>query len=105
MQPYGVQEVSKKCAFELFKHIRHGKEGVEDEPRSSRPSISITPDNIERVLKMIVADSPDLARADLFLFPRLKLALKRLRFPDVADINPRVTMMLQVSQEALSDSF
>ncbi|PSN32700.1 hypothetical protein C0J52_20278 [Blattella germanica] len=62
------------------------KEGADDEPRSGRPSTSITPDTIERVLQMIVADyHPDSAPADL-LFPRLKLAMKddsqTLRIPN-----------------------
>ncbi|PSN51640.1 hypothetical protein C0J52_09432 [Blattella germanica] len=33
--------------------FRDGKEGVEDDPRTGRPSTSITPDNIERVHQMI----------------------------------------------------
>ncbi|GBN89060.1 Putative uncharacterized protein FLJ37770 [Araneus ventricosus] len=47
---YGVDAVSKKCVFEWFKRFRDGKEDVKDEPRSGRPPISTTPDNIERML-------------------------------------------------------
>ncbi|PSN54463.1 hypothetical protein C0J52_05548 [Blattella germanica] len=57
-QLYGVKTVSKKCEFQWFKHFRDEKEGVEDEPNSVQPPTSITSD-VERVLQMIVADSPD----------------------------------------------
>ncbi|GBO45484.1 Putative uncharacterized protein FLJ37770 [Araneus ventricosus] len=43
---YGVDAVSKKCVFEGFKRFRDGKEDVKDEPRSGRPPINTTPDNI-----------------------------------------------------------
>ncbi|PSN51993.1 hypothetical protein C0J52_06134 [Blattella germanica] len=73
---YGVETVSKKCVFEWFKHFRNGKEGVDDEPLSGLLSKSITPDNIERVLQIILADSPDLAQTGFFLFPYHKLVLE-----------------------------
>ncbi|GBM58196.1 hypothetical protein AVEN_196703-1 [Araneus ventricosus] len=50
---HGVETVSKKCAFEWFKRFRDGKE---DEPRSGRPPTSTTPDNIERVRRMLADD-------------------------------------------------
>ncbi|PSN47250.1 hypothetical protein C0J52_16519 [Blattella germanica] len=53
VQVYGVEVVSKTCVFDWFKHLRDGKEGIEDEPRSGRPSTNITPDNIERVLQRL----------------------------------------------------
>ncbi|PSN51366.1 hypothetical protein C0J52_04442 [Blattella germanica] len=56
---YGIEAVS----------IKAGKKGIEIEPRSGRPSTSITPDNIERVLQMILTHSSDFAPSDLFLFP------------------------------------
>ena len=43
--------------------------------RQHRPSV-----------KVIVADSQHLAPAKFFLFPRLKLALKGLRFTEIEDI-------------------
>ncbi|GBO01788.1 Putative uncharacterized protein FLJ37770 [Araneus ventricosus] len=52
---YCVEAVSKKCVFEWFKRFRDGKD-VEDEPRSGRPPTSITPDNIERVRRMLADD-------------------------------------------------
>ncbi|GBN99119.1 Putative uncharacterized protein FLJ37770 [Araneus ventricosus] len=53
---YGVYAVSKKCVFEWFKLFRDGKEDVKDEPRSGRPATSTTPDNIERVRRMLADD-------------------------------------------------
>ncbi|GBM79162.1 Putative uncharacterized protein FLJ37770 [Araneus ventricosus] len=56
MKVYGVDAVSKKCVSEWFKRFRDGKEDVKDEPRSGRPPINTTPDNIERVRRMLVDD-------------------------------------------------
>ncbi|GBN79472.1 hypothetical protein AVEN_131700-1 [Araneus ventricosus] len=56
MKVYGVDAVSKKCVFEWFKRFRDEKEDVEDEPRSGRPTTSTTPDNIERVRRMLADD-------------------------------------------------
>ncbi|GBM84251.1 Putative uncharacterized protein FLJ37770 [Araneus ventricosus] len=53
---YGVDAVSKKCVFEWFKSFRDGKEDVKDEKRSGRPPTSTTPDNIERVRRMLADD-------------------------------------------------
>lgn len=45
----GVAAVSKQCVFGWFKHyFIDGKEEVNDETRSGRPSTSTTPDNIKR---------------------------------------------------------
>ncbi|GBN67966.1 Putative uncharacterized protein FLJ37770 [Araneus ventricosus] len=51
-----VDAVSKKCVFEWFKLFRDGEEDVKDEPRSGRPPTSTTPDNIERVRRMLADD-------------------------------------------------
>ncbi|GBM80780.1 Putative uncharacterized protein FLJ37770 [Araneus ventricosus] len=56
MKVYGVDAVSKKCVFEWLKRFRDGKEDVKDEPRSGRPPTSTTPDNIERVQRMLADD-------------------------------------------------
>ncbi|GBN77398.1 Putative uncharacterized protein FLJ37770 [Araneus ventricosus] len=53
---YDVDAVSKKCVFEWFKRFRDGEEDVKDETRSGRPSTSTTPDNIERVRRMLADD-------------------------------------------------
>ena len=50
--------------------------------------------------------SPDLAPADIFLFPRLKNIMKGARFADVATIQGRETAVLQsIPTEAFADSF
>ncbi|GBL90206.1 hypothetical protein AVEN_130323-1 [Araneus ventricosus] len=51
-----VDAVSKRCVFEWFKRFRDEKEDVKDEPRSGRPPTSTTPDNIERVRRMLADD-------------------------------------------------
>ncbi|GBM27529.1 hypothetical protein AVEN_141301-1 [Araneus ventricosus] len=53
---YDVEAVSKECVFEWLKPFRDGKEDVEGEPRSGRPPTSTTPDNIERVRRMLADD-------------------------------------------------
>ncbi|GBN17328.1 Putative uncharacterized protein FLJ37770 [Araneus ventricosus] len=53
---YGEDAVSKRCVFEWFKRFRDGKENVKDDPRSGRPPTSTTPDNIERVRRMLADD-------------------------------------------------
>ncbi|GBL84411.1 Putative uncharacterized protein FLJ37770 [Araneus ventricosus] len=56
VKAYRVEAVSKKCVFEWFKRFRDGKEDVEDEPRSGRLPTSTTPDNIERVRRLLADD-------------------------------------------------
>ncbi|GBM69267.1 Putative uncharacterized protein FLJ37770 [Araneus ventricosus] len=51
-----VDAMSKKSILEWFKRFRDGKEDVKDEPRSGRPPTSTTPDNIERVRRMLADD-------------------------------------------------
>ncbi|PSN53410.1 hypothetical protein C0J52_21379 [Blattella germanica] len=80
-------------------NLTDGKEGVENELRLGLPSTCITPDNIERVLQMIVDDYPDLAPVDFFLFPSLNLDLK-------AYASQTLWMMLRgIPQESFFDSF
>ncbi|KAJ4448244.1 hypothetical protein ANN_10258 [Periplaneta americana] len=54
----GVREeaVSRKCVYDWFKRFREGKETIEDEPRSGRPSTSRTPEMIEKVRQMLAQD-------------------------------------------------
>ncbi|GBM92634.1 hypothetical protein AVEN_9276-1 [Araneus ventricosus] len=51
-----IDAVSKNCVCECFKGFRDGKGNVKDEPRSGRPPTSTTPDNIERVRRMLADD-------------------------------------------------
>ncbi|GBM53959.1 hypothetical protein AVEN_18725-1 [Araneus ventricosus] len=60
------QRVNIKFCFKLGRTATHemllketlkdGKEGAKDEPRSGRPPTSTTPDNIERVRRMLADD-------------------------------------------------
>jgi len=54
VQVYRTDAVSRKCVYDWFKHFREGKEPVDDEPLSGRPSTSVTTDNIERVRHMLL---------------------------------------------------
>ncbi|KAJ4427673.1 hypothetical protein ANN_25322 [Periplaneta americana] len=56
VQVYGEEAVSRKCVYEWFKRFRDGKETIEDEPRSGRPSTSRTPEMIEKVRQMLAQD-------------------------------------------------
>ena len=55
-QVYGEEPMSRTRAFEWHKRFKEGREEVEDDPRSGRPSTSRTVDNIERVKQMVHAD-------------------------------------------------
>ncbi|KAJ4445043.1 hypothetical protein ANN_06842 [Periplaneta americana] len=56
VQVYGREAVSRKCVYEWFKRFLEGKETIEDEPRSGRPSTSRTPEMIEKVRQMLAQD-------------------------------------------------
>ncbi|KAJ4444890.1 hypothetical protein ANN_06688 [Periplaneta americana] len=56
VQVYGKEAVTRKCVYEWFKRFREGKETIEDEPRSGRPSTSRTPEMIEKVRQMLAQD-------------------------------------------------
>ncbi|GBN15395.1 Putative uncharacterized protein FLJ37770 [Araneus ventricosus] len=53
---YSVDAMSKKRVFEWFKRFRYRKEDVEDEPRLGRQTTSTTPNDIERVRRMLEDD-------------------------------------------------
>ena len=55
-QVYGEEMMSRTRAFEWHKRFKEGREKVEDDPWSGRPSTSRTADNIERVKQMVRAD-------------------------------------------------
>jgi len=56
MQMYGTEVMSRNCVYDWFKRVCNGKETIEDEPRSGRPSTTRTPDMIERVQQMLAQD-------------------------------------------------
>ena len=55
-QVYGEETMSRARAFEWHKRFKEGREEVEDDPRSERPSTSRTVDNVDRVKQMVCAD-------------------------------------------------
>ena len=55
-QVYGEETMSRTRTFEWRKRFKEGREEVEEDPRSGRPSTSRTADNIEHVKQMVHAD-------------------------------------------------
>ena len=53
VQVYGREAMSRKYVYEWFKCFREGKKMTEDEPHSGRPSMSRTPEMIEKVEQML----------------------------------------------------
>ena len=56
LQVHGREVLSRSCVHEWFKRFRQGKKMTEDEPRSSRPSASKTPETTEKVRQMLTQD-------------------------------------------------
>ena len=50
---YGDAAVTMKMVYKWFERFRNGRESVEDEERSGRPSISKTQEDVERFSEMI----------------------------------------------------
>ena len=55
-QVYGEQCLSRAQVFRWHKLFLEGRENVEDEPRSGRPSTSKTDENVERVRALVGSD-------------------------------------------------
>ena len=53
---YGDETMSRSRIFEWHKRFKEGREDVEDDSRSGRPSTSRTADNVERVEQMVRGD-------------------------------------------------
>ena len=53
---YGDETMSRSRVFEWHKRFKDGREDVEDDSRSGRPSTSRTDDNVERVKQVVRAD-------------------------------------------------
>ena len=53
---YGDETMSRSRVFEWHKRFKEGREDVEDDSRSGRPSTSMTADNVERVKQMVRGD-------------------------------------------------
>ena len=55
-QVYGNNAMSRTRVFEWHKRFKEGREEVEDNQRSGRPSTSRTADNTEQVKQLVRAD-------------------------------------------------
>ena len=53
---YGDDTMSRSRVFEWCKRFKEGREDVEDDPRSGRPSTSRNEANVERVKQMVRGD-------------------------------------------------
>ena len=53
---YGDATMSRTRIFEWHKRFREGKEDMEDDPRSGRPTTSRTNENVERVKEKVRSD-------------------------------------------------
>ncbi|GFW22225.1 protein GVQW3 [Trichonephila clavipes] len=55
-QTYGGSVLSRVLVFRWFKAFSEGRESIEDEPRSGRPSVSKTAGNVVRVRDLVRSD-------------------------------------------------
>jgi histone-lysine N-methyltransferase SETMAR len=55
-QPYGDEAMSRMQCFEWHRCFKGGRTSLEDEEGSGRPSMSITPENVERIRELVHAD-------------------------------------------------
>ncbi|GFS62926.1 protein GVQW3 [Trichonephila clavipes] len=97
-QACGDSVLSRAQVFWWFKAFSEGRESIEDEPRSERPSVSKTTENVVKVRDLVRSDrrltssySPDLSPCDFFLFPKLNNHLKGHHFGTLENIQTAVT--------------
>ena len=53
---YGQETISRSHVFEWHRRFKEGREEVEDDARSGRPSSSRMEDNVERVWQKVCQD-------------------------------------------------
>ena len=53
---YGDDAMSRARVFEWHRRFKEGREDVEDDPRSGRPSTSTTEENVEIVRQKVLGD-------------------------------------------------
>ncbi|KAE9536204.1 hypothetical protein AGLY_007427 [Aphis glycines] len=106
---YGQSVMKKTSVYEWYKRFQDGREDVEDDERSGRPSTSIIDENVKKVEKMVMNDrritirevadevgiSIDMAPCDFFLFPKLKRPMKGRRFSSIEEIKAESLRVLK----------
>ncbi|GFV31881.1 HTH_48 domain-containing protein [Trichonephila clavipes] len=85
-QAYGDSVLSRVQVFRRFKAFSEGRESIEDEPRSKRPSVSKTAENVVRVRDHVRSDR------------RLTNHLKGRHFETPENIQTAVTDQLKAIQ-------
>ncbi|GFX81462.1 protein GVQW3 [Trichonephila clavipes] len=55
-QAYGDSVLSRAWVFRWFKAFSEGRDSIENEPRSGRPSVSKTAENIVRIRELMLSD-------------------------------------------------
>ncbi|GFX26447.1 uncharacterized protein TNCV_950451 [Trichonephila clavipes] len=112
-QANGDSVLSKARVFRNFKAFSEGRESIEDESRSGRPSVLKNVENVVRLRDLVHSDlnrflasknipvapeslySPDLSPRDLFLFSKLKIHVKGHHFGTQENIQTIVTDQLK----------
>ena len=59
---YGDDTMSRTCLFDWHRRFKEGREEVEDDHRSGRPSTSGTDENVERVRQKVQSDCCHIVR-------------------------------------------
>jgi hypothetical protein len=55
-EAFGEQALSRARTFEWFKHLKDGRESVDNRKHSGRPSTCTTPEMIAKVREVILQD-------------------------------------------------
>ncbi|KAG5313910.1 MOS1T transposase, partial [Pseudoatta argentina] len=125
-EAYGENSLSRARVFEWYKRFSEGLESTEDDQRPGRPVSVSTPQTVTKINSWILHQdnapphnalsvkrylaarstpvleyapySPDLAPCDFFLFPKIKSALKGIRFESMEEVKRKsaeLQMLLQ----------
>ncbi|GFX33051.1 HTH_48 domain-containing protein [Trichonephila clavipes] len=100
---FGEEAMSRARVFEVFQPFKEGRQSVNSDPRSGRPTTSRNEDKIAQV-KAVVRSDRRLTVRDIAhriipttgpLFPKIKNTIKGHRFQDIETIKQNSTQQLQ----------